>query len=232
MKKLSIIICVYNEKSTVLTVLEQVERLELINGWRKEIIVVEDGSTDGTREILKNLPKKPDTQILYQPKNYGKGAGIRTAIPYCTGEYTVFQDADLEYHPRQLNNLLREALANELDVVYGSRLLGNKQYHLYKLNRWGVQTLSALTNLLFRSSYTDVATNYKLIKTPLLQSLSLNSSGFDIEFELSAKLARKTRSIAEIPIEFTPRSYDEGKKIRALDALHGLSAIARSLFYK
>jgi glycosyltransferase involved in cell wall biosynthesis len=219
---------VYNEKDTVLQVLEQVKNVKLINNWSKQIIIVEDCSTDGTRKLLKNL-SDPSLQIMYQPKNYGKGAAIRTAIPYCTSDYTIFQDADLEYHPKQFNKLLGEALRNDLDVVYGSRLLENKHYHRYKLNRWAVQVLSKITNLLYHTNFTDVATNYKLIRSSLLQSLDLTSNGFDIEFELSAKLSRKTQKISEIPIDYHPRSYAEGKKIRPSDTISGIIAIFRSL---
>ena len=195
--KLSVIICVYNEEDTILEVIQRVQQAELGPDWTKEIIIVDNCSTDNTRELLKEI-SEPNIRIVLQSENLGKGNSIRTAIPLCTGDFTITQDADLEYHPNQYSLLLKKALSEDLDAVYGSRVLGNKRYHYYPVNYWAVRILTFLTNLFFSANYTDVATNYKLIKTPLLQKLKLSCSGFDLDFELSDKLALATKKIGEI----------------------------------
>jgi glycosyltransferase involved in cell wall biosynthesis len=223
---LSVIICVYNERDTVLTVIERVQTAALAEGWARELIIVDNCSTDGTRELLHSVTA-PNVKIIYQPKNMGKGTSVRTAIPHCQGDYAITQDADLEYHPREFRALLEKALAENLDVVYGSRVLSGKRYHHYTENYWGVRALTWLTNALFGSRYTDVATNYKLVRTSILQSLQLTTSGFELDFELSNKLALATRRIGEVPIAYQPRTYDQGKKIRASDGLRALWVILR-----
>lgn len=224
--KLSVIICVFNEKATILEIVRRVQQTPLGKNWEKEIIIVDNQSTDGTRDLLQKITDN-NVRIIYQPENKGKGGSIRTAIPLCTGDFTITQDADLEYHPRQYPRLLEKALTNNLDVVYGSRVLGGKRYHHYAVNYWGVRLLTILTNLLFRTRYTDVATNYKLVRTPLLQSLTLRCSGFDLDFEISNKLALKTKRIDEVPIDFEPRTYAEGKKIKLRDGIHAVLIILR-----
>lgn len=228
--KLSIIICVYNERDTILEVVRRVQGVELGADWTKEIIIVDNYSTDGTRDLLKTIQDE-NVKIILQPKNFGKGTSIRTAIPLCTGDYTITQDADLEYHPRQYPLLLEKAIRENLDVVYGSRVLGGKKYHHYAINYWGVRILTFLTNIFFGVHYTDVATNYKLIRTSLLKSLHLTCSGFDLDFEISNKLARATKKIAEVPITFEPRTYKQGKKIRFYDGLRSLYVIFRDRFF-
>lgn len=228
--KLSIIICVYNERETILEIVRRVQDVDLGSGWLKEIIIVDNYSTDGTRDLLKTLHEE-NIKIVLQPRNFGKGNSIRTAIPLCTGDYTITQDADLEYHPRQYPALLDKAVREGLDVVYGSRVLGGKQYHHYAANYWGVRILTFLTNFLFGARYTDVATNYKLVRTSLLKSLRLTCSGFDLDFEISNKLARATNKIAEVPIDFEPRTYEQGKKIRLYDGLRALYIILRNRIF-
>jgi glycosyltransferase involved in cell wall biosynthesis len=224
--KLSIIICVYNEKDTILEIIKRVQLADLGYDWEKEIIIVDNFSTDGTRALLQSVNSE-NIKIVLQPRNLGKGNSIRTAIPLCSGNYTITQDADLEYHPRQYKVLLRKALEEDLDVVYGSRVLGDRRYHNYAANYWAVRFLTFLTNLLFGSSFTDVATNYKLVRTSLLQALQLKCSGFDLDFEISNKLALTTKKIAEVPIDFEPRTYSAGKKIHAGDGLRALFVILR-----
>lgn len=227
---LSVIICVYNERETVLTVIERVQQAPIAEGWSKELIVVDNCSTDGTRELLQGLTAL-NVKVVYQPKNMGKGTSVRTAIPLCHGEYTITQDADLEYHPQEYRALLDKALAEDLDVVYGSRVLSGTRYHHYTENYWAVRALTFLTNLLFGSRFTDVATNYKLVRTPILQSLQLTTSGFELDFELSDKLALATRRIGEAPISYAPRTYAEGKKIRGSDGLRALWVILRDRLF-
>jgi len=227
--KLSVIICVYNERDTILEVVRRVQDVDLGKDWTKEIIIVDNYSTDGTRDLLKTIQDE-NVRIVLQPRNLGKGTSIRTAIPLCEGDYTITQDADLEYHPRQYPLLLEKAVRENLDVVYGSRVLGGKKYHYYAANYWGVRVLTFLTNFFFGSHYTDVATNYKLIRTSLLKSLRLTCCGFDLDFEISNKLARATKKIGEVPIDFKPRTYSQGKKIKARDGLRALYIILRDRF--
>lgn len=227
--KLSVIVCVYNERDTILEILERVQRADLGAGWEKEIIVVDNCSSDGTRELLQGVTA-PNVHTIYQPRNMGKGTSVRTAIPLCTGDFAITQDADLEYSPNEYRALIEKALAEGLDAVYGSRVLGGKRYHYYTMNYWTVRTLTWLTNALFGAPYTDVATNYKLIRTSLLKSLKLTCSGFDLDFELSNKLALATRKIGEAPISFEPRTFAQGKKIRARDGLKAFMVILRDRF--
>ncbi|MBI5081798.1 MAG: glycosyltransferase family 2 protein [Chloroflexi bacterium] len=226
--KLSVIICVYNERETILEIIKRVQSVDL-GDWQRELIVVDNCSTDGTRELLKTVTA-PNVKIVYQSKNMGKGNSVRTAIPLCSGDYSITQDADLEYNPQEYPKLIQKAVSENLDVVYGSRVLGGKKYHHYAANYWGVRFLTLLTNFLFGAHYTDVATNYKLMRTPILQSLKLTCSGFDLDFELSDKLALVTKRIGEVPIGFNPRTYQQGKKIRLWDGLHAVLIVLRDRF--
>jgi dolichol-phosphate mannosyltransferase len=224
--KLSVIMAAYNEKDTILHALERVWATD-IGSWEKEIIVVDNCSTDGTREILQGLEQSDGLRIIFQPRNMGKGTSIRTAIAHCTGDYSVIQDADLEYDPDEWPLLLQKASAEELDAVYGSRTLSGQATYIYAQNYWGVRFLTWLTNLLFGTSYTDVATACKMVRTSVLQSLNLICSGFDLDFELSNKLGKNGYRVGEVPITYRPRSVEEGKKIRPTDGLRALWVILR-----
>lgn len=216
--KLSIIICAYNEKNTIMTVLERVRAVSLGPGWAKEIVVVDNCSTDGTRQLLRTV-QGDNIKVILHPKNFGKGASIRTAIRNCTGDYAIIQDADFEYDPAEIPRFLEKAMSDHLDAVYGSRTLTGKVRYIYSRNYWGVRLLTGLTNLLFRTRYTDVATASKMVRTSVLRSLNLEGCGFELDFELSNKLGKHRHRVAEIPITYRPRSIEEGKKIRAKDAL-------------
>ena len=219
--KLSVIMPAYNERDTILTALERVRAVEI----EKEIIIVDNCSTDGTRELLQQI-NDDDTRIIFQPENFGKGTSIRTAIPYCMGDYAIIQDADLEYDPQDWHNLVDVALEKDLDAVYGSRVLGGPKA-IYTHFYWGVSFLTFLTNLLFRAKLTDVATACKMVRTTVLQELKLNCAGFDLDFELTDKLLKNGYQIVEVPISYEPRSFEEGKKIRAKDGLKALYTILR-----
>lgn len=227
--KLSVIIPVYNERDTIMEIISRVQAVNLGPDWEKELIIVDNCSTDGTRELLQSVTAT-NARIVLQPQNMGKGTSVRTAIALCTGDYSITQDADLEYNPQEYPTLLEKAVSENLDVVYGSRVLGGKKYHHYAANYWVVRLLTMLTNLFFGSPYTDVATNYKLVKTPILQSLKLTCSGFDLDFELSDKLALATHKIGEVPISFKPRTYAQGKKINWKDGLHAFGIVFRDRF--
>lgn len=216
----------YNERDTILEIIRRVQAVDLGPGWKRELIVVDNCSTDGTRELLETVTEE-NVRIVLQPRNLGKGTSIRTAIPLCTGDYAITQDADLEYHPNQYPRLLEKAVREDLDVVYGSRVLGGKRYHHYAVNYWAVRLLTLLTNFLFGTRYTDVATNYKLVRTSVLQSLRLRCAGFDLDFEISDRLAMITRKIGEVPIDYEPRTYAQGKKIQMRDGMQALWVIVR-----
>jgi len=219
--KLSVIMSAYNEKDSILAALERVKTVAI----EKEIIIVDNCSTDGTRELLQQI-NDDDIRIIFQPENYGKGTSIRTAIPYCTGDYTIIQDADLEYDPQDWHALIDLALERDLDAVYGSRVLGGPKA-IYTHFYWGVSFLTFLTNLLFRANLTDVATACKMVRTSVLQELELNCAGFDLDFELTDKLLKNGYQIVEVPVSYRPRSFEEGKKIRAKDGLKALFTIIR-----
>ena len=200
----------YNERETILEIIQRVQSVDL-GDWERELIVVDNCSTDGTRELLKTVTA-PNVRIVYQLKNMGKGNSVRTAIPLCSGDYSITQDADLEYDPQEYPKLIQKAVSENFDVVYGSRVLGGKRYHHYAANYWGVRFLTLLTNLLFGARYTDVATNYKLMRTPILQSLKLTCSGFDLDFELSDKLALATRASAKCRLVLTRAPISKGRR--------------------
>ncbi len=216
----------YNEKDTILTALQRVQAAD-ISPWEKEIIIVDNCSTDGTREILQGLEQNEHLRIIFQPRNMGKGTSIRTAIPHCTGDYTIIQDADLEYDPFEWPLLLEKAVAEDLDAVYGSRTLGGRATYVYVQNYLGVRFLTWLTNLLFGTNYTDVATACKMVRTSVLKSLNLTCSGFDLDFELSNKLGKNGYRVGEVPVTYRPRSLEEGKKIRPWDGLGAVRVILR-----
>ena len=229
--KISIIICVYNEVSTIEKIYSEVLNVKLINNIQKEIIIVDNNSTDGTKEKLKSF-RNDNTSIIYQKQNFGKGNSIIEGIKKATGEYVIFQDADLEYSPNNYNKLLEELIINNLDAVFGSRILNNKNYHLYYLNKLAVIIFTKLINLFYNANFTDTATNHKLLKLNILKSLKPKSKSFALDFEIAIKLAKLKYKYKEIPIDFNPRKYNEGKKIRLTDAFKCLFIIFYYIFRK
>jgi len=224
--KLSIIMCVYNERETLPTVLGKVQSVDLGSEWEKEIIIVDNFSTDGTRELLKTLDA-PNLQIYYHPQNMGKGTSVRTAIAHCSGDYALIQDADLEYDPAEYPLFLDVVQREHPAAVYGSRTLGGRAVYEYVANYLGVKFLTELTNLLYGAHLTDVATAAKMVRGDVLHALNLNGSGFDLDFELTDKILRAGHEIVEIPITYRPRTVAEGKKIRAWDGIWALRIIIR-----
>ena len=227
--KLSIIVCVYNEKDTILTVLEKVHQAPLLPGWEREIIIVDNASTDGTDKLLCSVDYE-NTRIIFQPRNMGKGTSIRTAIPRCTGDYAFIQDADFEYDPNEYPLFLEVAEKQCPVAVFGSRTMGGRAVYKYVANYWGVRLLTGLTNLLYGARLTDVATASKMVRTDVLKRLKLTGTSFDLDFELTDKILRAGYNIAEIPISYHPRTVEEGKKIRPLDGLWALRIILRDRF--
>ncbi|MGC9469284.1 MAG: glycosyltransferase family 2 protein [Anaerolineae bacterium] len=224
--KLSIVICVYNERETVIPVLERVHAAPLLPGWERELIVVDNASTDGTQDLLRSTDYA-DTTLVFQPQNLGKGTSIRTAIPRCSGDYVFIQDADFEYDPNDYPLFLERVEHDQPAAVFGSRTLGGRAIYKYAANYWGVRFLTWLTNVLYGAKLTDVATASKMVRADVLKRLKLTGSGFDLDFELTDKLLRAGYEIVEVPIHYAPRTVEEGKKIRPWDGLWALRVIIR-----
>lgn len=225
--KLSIIIPVYNEKNTILKILSKIQRVDL-GDVEKEIIIVDDFSKDGTREILKDLASK--YKIIYHDKNQGKGSAIRTAIKHITGDLVIIQDADLEYDPNDYIKLLECAKKNDAQVVYGSRR-AHIQEGVYSGIAFALGGIfvTRLTNLLYGTKITDESTCYKMFKSGLLQGITLKCKHFEFCPEVTAKIAKKGIKIYEVPINYYPRDKKEGKKINWRD---GFEAIWTLIKYK
>ena len=211
---LSVNIPVYNEEKTISQVIKKVLKQPEVF----EVVIVDDGSVDKTRDILKSI-KNPKVKVFFQEKNQGKGAALIRGFKESKGDFVVVQDADLEYDPGQLGMLLKYAKPGV--AVYGSRLMTSNP-RAYFLSLMGNKLLTWFYNLLFSDNLTDSYTCYKLIPTKIVNSLDLESSGFEIEAEITAKLARRNIKIKEVPISYSPRKYAEGKKIKAPDAFKGL----------
>jgi dolichol-phosphate mannosyltransferase len=215
-KKLSIIIPAYNEEKTILEVIARVLEVDL-GEVEKEIIIVDDGSSDKTAELLKN---HPNLKIIFHERNKGKGAAMRSGIKEATGDYIISQDADLEYDPEDIRSLIEKAREHEAAAVYGSRRLDKgknpKAGHSYYL---GGVLLSWLTNILHGTGITDEPTCYKLVKREVLEKFEIEANGFEYCPEITAKIARLGHKIHEVPISYNPRSRAEGKKIKFKDAV-------------
>jgi len=224
---LSIIVPVFNEERTLVPLLKKVWAVKLM-GLQKKIIVVDDGSSDKTREILKKV-KFPGMEVYFHPKNRGKGAAIRTAIPHTTGDYVVVQDADLEYDPSDYEKLLVPLMEGKADVVYGSRFMGTHQ--AFVLTHYlGNIFLSSVTTALYGTVLTDMETCYKVFKGDILRSLTLRSNRFEFEPEVTAKLLKKGYTLYEMPISYHGRGFSEGKKITWRDGFSALWTLLRYRF--
>jgi glycosyltransferase involved in cell wall biosynthesis len=222
--KLSVIIPVYNEKNTIEEIIERVVRIP----WTKQVIVVDDGSTDGTREILNRLQEKyPDTMYgVFHPCNRGKGAAIKTGLAEVTGEIIIIQDADLEYHPEDYPVALRLIEQGWADAVYGSRFLGPHRVFLF-WHYLGNKCLTFIANVLTSGILTDMETGFKVIRADALKRLDIQSYTFDFEVEITIKLFRYGYRVYEIPITYTGRGYKEGKKITWVDGVRALWALLK-----
>ena len=220
-RKLTIIVPVYNEKETVLSVLKQLSEIKWPIDY--EVIVVDDGSNDGTKELLVNYQHEK-AKVLHLLSNSGKGAAIREAIGHVTGDYVIIQDADLEYDPNDIVRLLSATQSST--VVYGSRNLERETrgYIHYYL---GGRLLTLMGNILFQTNLTDIPTCYKLLPTELLKGMELTESGFGFCYEVTAKLAKDGVDIFEVPITYAPRSKTEGKKIGVLDGVRAAYILLR-----
>lgn len=223
--KLSIIIPVYNEKNTIAGILSKVKAQDL----EKEIIIVDDASSDGTREILKNL-NDSEVKVLFHDKNQGKGAALRTGFEEATGEIIIIQDADLEYNPEQYQSMIQPILDNQADVVYGARFLGGPHRVLYFWHYVGNKVLTLITNILYNINLNDMETCYKVFRKDVLKGLKIRSDRFGFEPEFTAKMAKSGWRIYEVPISYFGRTYEEGKKITWRDGLVALYTLIRFRF--
>ncbi len=228
MNKITILIPVFNEVSNLKAILQKVEEA-FFGGLEKEIILIDDFSTDGTREILENL--KDNYKIFYHNKNMGKGAALRTGFEHITGDIVVIQDADLEYDPADYESLIKLILDGKADVVYGSRLSGAKPSRSFMFTHLlGNKFLTLMTNILYNTTLTDMETCYKAFRTEFIKGLKIKSNRFDFEPEITAKVLKKGARLYELPISYYGRDYSEGKKITWKDGIHAIWALLKFRF--
>ncbi|MFA5142633.1 MAG: glycosyltransferase family 2 protein [Candidatus Omnitrophota bacterium] len=224
---LSVVMPVYNEKEYVLKIIDRVLALDMV----KELIAVDDYSTDGTRELLESTKFDGRVKCLYHDKNMGKGAALRTGFAQTTKDVVVVQDADLEYDPDEFKEMIKPIAAGQADVVYGSRLSGGRPQRVYMFwHRIGNDFLSFVTNLLYNSTLTDMETCYKMFRKGVIDNIRIKSNDFSVEPELTAKILKDKRlRVYEVPISYYGRTYAEGKKI---SWRHGFGAIWALLKYR
>jgi len=229
--KLSIIICAYNERSTILDAIRQTHAVNLGPGWEQEIVVVDNYSTDGTRELLQSVDM-PGVRVVFHPRNLGKGASVRTGVAQASGDYFVIFDADLEYEAGDLARMVAKVVPGQTVAVFGSRTMGGRRIYEYAKNYWGVRLLSVVANLLYGGHLTDIAVGPKLVRLDVARSLNLAGSGFDLDFELPCKLLKRGHAIEEVAVAYHPRTVEEGKKLSApfRTGFHALWVILKTRF--
>jgi dolichol-phosphate mannosyltransferase len=223
MPLLSVILPVYNEAKTIRQILEKINSVNI----DKEIIVVDDGSSDGTDRILNEI-KFDNLKIIHHTSNRGKGAAFLTGISHATGEYVIIQDADLEYNPDDYLKLITAIKGGNVDIVFGARF--TKGYHGLLMPRLGNRFLTSLMNIMFKANINDCYTCYKLCHRQTLNNMQLKSMKFDMDIEITAKALKNKLRIIEVPISYQPRNYSEGKKIRWADGIQAIFAIIKYRF--
>lgn len=222
---LSVIMPVFNEKATIDEIIRRVRQVDI----PKELVIVDDFSTDGTRETLKKYESEADIRVFYHAVNRGKGASLRTGIQQAKGDIIIFQDADLEYHPEEYPRLIDPIIKGYADVVYGSRFKGTSRAFLF----WhflGNKLLTLLTNILYNSSLSDMETCYKVFKREVIKDIKIKSNRFNIEPEITAKVLKRKLRLVEVPITYTGRDYVEGKKITWRDGVSALWTLIKYRF--
>jgi glycosyltransferase involved in cell wall biosynthesis len=223
---LTVIMPVYNETNTIAEIIRRVKKTGVVS----EIVIVDDGSTDGTREFLKTLEGDPLVQVILHERNQGKGAAVRTGIREAKGEWLIIQDADLEYDPRDYPALMQPVEEGIADVVFGSRFLGGARRPILFWNMVANKILTFITNILYNNILTDMETGYKLFRREMAIDMPLHARGFEFEPEFTAKLLKRRVRIYEVPIRFNPREYSEGKKIKMSDAFVAVWALFKYRF--
>jgi glycosyltransferase involved in cell wall biosynthesis len=223
---LTIIIPVFNETNTIQEIVRRVKHA----GVAEEIIIVDDGSTDGTLEKLKTFEGNDAIRVIYHPRNMGKGAAVRTGIEQARGEVMLIQDADLEYDPRDYPGLLRPIEEGIAEVVYGSRFLGAARRPILFWNMVANKILTLVTNILYNNILTDMETGYKVFRRCVVEQMPIHARGFEFEPEFTAKILKRHYRIFEVPITFNPREYHEGKKIKMKDAFIALWTLFKYRF--
>jgi glycosyltransferase involved in cell wall biosynthesis len=224
--KLSVIIPVYNEVESIKEILKRVQATKLV----KEIVVVDDGSGDGTRDLLQKLDGKDGVKVILHEHNQGKGAAVRTGMATANGDILLIQDADLEYDPRDYPQLLQPIMEGIADVVYGSRFLGGPRRATMYWHMVANKLLTFMTNILYDNILTDMETGYKVFRREVIDGMVLHANGFDFEPEFTAKILKRKYRIFEVPITFNPRDYSQGKKIKIHDAFEAVWTLLKYRF--
>lgn len=232
MKKLSVIIPVFNEEATIEEILKKVSKVEL-GKIQKEIVIIDDGSTDSSKlkisTFIRTLKNKQSFKTIFHKENQGKGGAIKSGLKEATGDYVVIQDADLEYDPEDYKKMIKPIKEGKAEVVYGSRFTGERR-NMFFWHMLANRFLSLLTNILFNTTLSDMETGYKMSPLKLLKELDLKSKRFDFEPEVTAKILKRGIRIYEVPISYTGREYDEGKKITWRDGLVALWTLLKYRF--
>jgi glycosyltransferase involved in cell wall biosynthesis len=224
--KLSVIIPVYNEVGSISEILKRLRATKL----PREIVVVDDGSNDGTREILRKLDGRNGVRVLLHERNQGKGAAVRTGMKAARGDILIIQDADLEYDPRDISDLLVPIKEGLADVVYGSRFLGRAHRVTMFWHMVANRTLTLMTNILYNTILTDMETGYKVFRREVINGMTIRSNSFNFEPEFTAKILKRNYRIFEVPITFNPRDYSQGKKIKLHDAFEAVWTLIKYRF--
>jgi len=225
---LSIVIPVYNEKNTLLDIIKKID--ELPENLERELVLVDDGSTDGSKEILKTLESRKNTKVIFKEKNTGKGDSLKIGFKNSQGDYVIVQDADLEYDPKDYLKLLKEIEGKTKTVIYGSRFTGNFK-DMSPLHYYGNKFLTFITNLLYGVWLTDMETCYKLFPGDFIRNLELKANRFDFEPEITAKIIKSKYNILEVPINYYGRTHFEGKKITWKDGFNAIWSLIKYRLY-
>jgi glycosyltransferase involved in cell wall biosynthesis len=224
--KLSVIIPVYNEVESIREIVRRVQKVRLAN----EIVIVDDGSTDGTRDLLAELDGRRSVRVIFHEQNQGKGSAVRTGISNASGDVLLIQDADLEYDPQDYPSLLKPITEGVADVVYGSRFLGGPRRVTMFWHMIANQLLTLTTNLLYDTILSDMETGYKVFRREVLNGITMRAKRFNFEPEFTAKMLKRHVRIFEVPITFNPRDYSEGKKIKLKDAFEAVWTLIKYRF--